>query len=303
MRSATLRQLEYFVAACETGTVSEAAVRCSASQASVSAALNELERGLGVQLLFRIPAKGVALTRVGEQALPIAKRILRDSEQLSALAWEEEHDVAGPLRVAATFALSPRVLPAIAEGFANRYPRVDLHLFDGLASEVQQQLADRLVDCALLYRRQLEQDFSVTSIRSVQPFAVLSEHHPLAGSPEISLSQLSQERLILVDPRGSSDVIQRLLKSAGVVPRIGASFENPETVRAMVARGLGYSVFSGRRKGTDSFDGRGIVFVPIADSVVPNEVVLARSAGTVPNARLAALEAFLLEPDVMSEFG
>ncbi len=303
MKNATLRQLEYFVAASETGTVSEAAIRCSASQASVSAALNELERGLGVRLLFRVPAKGVALTRVGEQALPIAKRILSDSAQLSALAWEEEHEVAGPLRVAATFALSPRVLPAIAEGFAKRYPRVDLHLFDGLASEVQQQLAERVVDCALLYRRQLEEDFAVTSIRIVQPFAVLPEHHPLAGNSEVSLGQLSHERLILVDPRGSSDVIQRLLRSAGVVPTVGASFENPETVRAMVARGLGYSVFSGRRKGTDSFDGRGIVFVPIADSVVPNEVVLARARDTVPSARLAALEAFLLEPEIKREFG
>ena len=65
----TLRQLEYFIAVAETGSLSGAAERCNVSQAGLSVAITELERGLRLTLLTRRRAKGVSLTEAGQQLL------------------------------------------------------------------------------------------------------------------------------------------------------------------------------------------------------------------------------------------
>lgn len=303
MNSATLRQLEYFVAAAETGTVSAAARRCAATQAAVSAALNELEAALGVQLLVRRPAKGVTLTPAGDHALPLARRMLEDAGELALMAAAERGDVAGPLRVACTVALSPRVLPVLAEVFARRHPAVELGLADGLASEMQSLVRTGAADACLLYRRQLAPGLTVRPVRVVAPYAVLPADHPLAGAETVALADLADERLILVRPEESSRVIESVVEQAGVSPRTGWAFANPETVRSMVARGLGYSVFSGRPRGTQSFDGHEVAYVRVRDAVTPNEIVLAVQDDRRPNARLLALVEALAEPGVQAAFG
>ncbi|MGO2139883.1 MAG: LysR family transcriptional regulator [Leucobacter sp.] len=303
MQGATLRQLEYFVAAADTGTLSEAASRCLASQAAVSTALSELERGLGIQLFVRRTAKGVFLTPSGERALPIARRILRDERELAQLADIEANAVAGPLRIACTSALSPRVLPALAAAFASIHPLVQLDLSDGLAADVERMVLTGEADACIMYRRQLAADLDTMLVRKLAPYAVLDTNHPLAQAPQVALADLAHEPLLLVNPEGSRGVIERVLEEAAVTPRLGWSFTNPETVRAMVARGLGYSVFSGRPRSTESFDGGRVVYVPLADEVAPNEVVLATLRGQHPTARMRALREVLADVEVLESMG
>ena len=61
----TLRQLQYFVAAAEAGSVTDAALNIPVSQSSVSAAISQLEAALGVQLLIRHHAQGISPTAEG----------------------------------------------------------------------------------------------------------------------------------------------------------------------------------------------------------------------------------------------
>lgn len=303
MLTATLRQWEYFVATAETGKVSDAAVRCQASQAAVSVALRELEKALRVQLFVRRTAKGMMLTPAGSRVVALARRILGDAEELEAAAVAEHDAVAGPLRVACTMALSPRVLPAMASVFAARYPRVALDMSDGLADAVQAGVLRGDSDAGLLYRRQLDAGLDAVGVHSILPHVVVAEGHRLAGRAAVSLRELADEPLILVESAGSRRAIEAVLAEAGVTPRRGWSFRNPETVRAMVARGLGYSVFSGRPTSTEAFDGRRVVYVPIRDAVSANEIVLAVPHGTRPTARLAALRDVLTSAEVRASFG
>lgn len=303
MIATSLRQLEYFVSAVDTGTVTGAAQRCSASQAAVSAGLNDLEAALGTQLLVRRPAKGVTLTSGGERMLPIARRMLADAEDLASLAEAEQGQISGRLRIACTVALSPRVLPTIAEEFAVRHPEVRLEFADGLASEVQDLVLSGAADVCLLYRRQLLPGLNTRSVREVHPYAVLPADHPWANEPDVPLAALADEQLIIVRAAASSRVMEAMIEEAGVSPHAGWAFSNPETVRSMVARGLGYSLFSGRPIGVETFDGRRVAYVRVRDEVHPNEIVLAVQHGQRPNARLEALIALLEEPAVQATFG
>ena len=93
MSDATLRQLEYFIAAVEEGSVTAAAQRLHLSQSALSMALGELERALGVQVLVR-HRRGVRPTRIGEQVLVDARRLLVDLEDLQSKVDAHSSDLA-----------------------------------------------------------------------------------------------------------------------------------------------------------------------------------------------------------------
>ena len=78
----SLRQLLYFVAVAEKGTVSAASERLRVSPSAVSLAISELERALKVQLCVRRKAHGVTLTVSGTQLLHHARALLRQAREL-----------------------------------------------------------------------------------------------------------------------------------------------------------------------------------------------------------------------------
>lgn len=65
----TLRQLEYFIAAGEVGSITLASERLCISQPSISTAISHLEREFGVQLFVRHHAQGLSLTPAGHKIL------------------------------------------------------------------------------------------------------------------------------------------------------------------------------------------------------------------------------------------
>ena len=93
----TLRQLEYFVATCDAGSVTGAAKGIPVAASSVSAALSQLEAAFGVQLLIRYHARGVSPTPAGRQFLERARALLRDADGLERLASELTGELSGTL--------------------------------------------------------------------------------------------------------------------------------------------------------------------------------------------------------------
>ncbi|MDX1575667.1 MAG: LysR family transcriptional regulator, partial [Kiloniellales bacterium] len=76
----TLKQLRYFAAAGETGSVTKAAALVHVSQPSISAAIAHLEQVFGLQLFIRHHAHGLSLTPAGRRLLGEAKRLLDQAE-------------------------------------------------------------------------------------------------------------------------------------------------------------------------------------------------------------------------------
>lgn len=302
MAGTTVRQLEYFVCAAENSSIKLAGENLNTSQPAVSTALNELEKTLGAQLLRRGAGKTVTLTPAGERILPLARHVLQDMKEIEALAHAEQNRVQGRISIAVSRALSPRILPTLAEQCALKYPKLELQLFDGLADEIQNELASGKADMCLLYHRQLSHNFKLETIATLTPYAVLPQQHPLATAKKVHLKQLETERLLMVGRPNTKNVIYQLVIEAGIDARFGWTLQNPETVRAMVARGLGYSIFSGKPRGNEAFDGSRVNYVQIADRVTPNNIVLATPQDIKPSARLEAIKQLLLEAGTQQGF-
>ena len=108
----TLKQLEYFVAAGETGSIKEAAEKISISQPSISSAISTLEFELQLQLQFfvRHHAQGLTLTSSGRRMFNEAKLFLKQGEELYAIASELNNEIRGNLSLGCMITLAPMLV-------------------------------------------------------------------------------------------------------------------------------------------------------------------------------------------------
>src|SRR6266481_1641861 len=103
----TLRQLAYFIAAAETGSITLASKRASISQPAISTAISHIERELNVQLFLRHHAQGLSLTPAGRTLLREAKQLLKHAEGLYSAAADISHQMRGALSNSANWRRCP----------------------------------------------------------------------------------------------------------------------------------------------------------------------------------------------------
>lgn len=120
----TLRQLEYFVAAGESGSIAAASQKLNLSSPSISAAISQLESELGVSLFVRQHAHGLRLNEAGRTLSLQAQTVLSEATELIRLAATVSGTVQGPLRVGCLVTFAQIVLPSLRRSFEARFPEV-----------------------------------------------------------------------------------------------------------------------------------------------------------------------------------
>ncbi|WP_327727176.1 LysR family transcriptional regulator [Streptomyces sp. NBC_00487] len=286
--SFSLRQLEYFVAVADTGSMSAAAVRCHASQASISTAIADLERRLGVQLLIRRRAKGVSLTEAGSRILGRARAMLAQADEITAGAQAEEGRLAGRLKIGCYTALTPFLIPLLVDGFTRLHPAVDLELIEGQQDEMRQALVQGSCDVALLYAFGDEAGLSCTTLRANRPYVIVAAGHPLAGRESVSLAELADEPLIIYAQPPAQQNADRWFSLAGARPNIRYRTSSIEAVRSMVARGLGFATLIQTWPTDTSIEGLPLASVPLSDPLDHVELVIAHASHVIPTHRARA---------------
>src|SRR5690606_36140708 len=99
--SLTLRQLRYFIAVAESGSITGAARQVNVSQSAVTEAVKALEEHMGATLMER-RARGVRLTHEGHQFLRHARRVLGAVEDAENALSPDLRTVAGILNLGVT---------------------------------------------------------------------------------------------------------------------------------------------------------------------------------------------------------
>lgn len=289
MNSITLRQLEYFLAVADLGSVTAAARRCHVSPGGISLALTELEASLDAQLMLRRKAKGAALTPVGHWVVDRARSIVADAGELQFAAQRLQGELVGPLKIGCFGSLSPWLLPRIIEHFALSHPAVDIELTEGSSDLLQQMLLDGKLDVGLMYSLHINTEMEQTTIAPVRLQLLLSPDHPLATQSEIALRDLGDSPAALLGLQPARDLAETQLRSAGFEPHIKWRSTNVETIRSLVARGLAYSVLMGRPLGDRTYEGLPLAYRRIKDDLPDNAVVAAHPRGTTPSQKVRAL--------------
>ncbi|WP_034271380.1 LysR family transcriptional regulator [Haloechinothrix halophila] len=263
--SFSLRQLWYFVATAETGTISAAADELHVSQSAVSLALNELERTLKVQLCVRRKAHGITLTPTGAQVLRQARALLRQAGELETDGASNEDELVGRLALGCYLTLAPTVLPRLLHGFGERHPRVVIDFEEGTQDALQRLLLDGKLDLAVLYDMEVLPDIDQVVLYRRRPHILLPADHRLAAEPVVALHDLAGEPMVLLDAPPSSHHTLRLCEDAGVKPLVRHRTSSFETARALVGRGLGYAMLIQRPANQRTYEGLPVVQKDIAE--------------------------------------
>jgi DNA-binding transcriptional LysR family regulator len=299
MAAPTLRQLQYFAAVIESGSISDAARALLVSPGGVSLAISQLEEQLDVQLLVRTRGRGTEVTETGRRVYEHARTVAGVIESIEELASSARGRVSGELRLGMFSTLSPWLFPRIAEHFSRRHPGVDLQLEEGASAALQARLLGGRLDAVLLYENHLEQGVPFQRLAPVRLQVALSPDHPLASNEAVELRSLRDEPAVLLSLRPAVDHVEGILREAGVEPRVRWRSANVETIRGLVARGLGYSIIMGRPHGDHTYDGLPVVYRAIADEIPANAIALATAPGARRAARIEALRDFCR--DVLAE--
>src|SRR5699024_5583280 len=248
MSRITLRQLEYFVGICETGSMTAASRQIHVSQSAISMALSDLEAALGVQLFIR-RARGLTITQSGRQLLSEARRLLASVDDLQNNASDLSNALSGRLAIGCYSTLSIALLPLIIDDYLLAHPDVDIDFTVGSHQDVQQRIRDGRCEVALMYdygfpSDPFPADMEQVVLRGMPPYVLLHAGHELAHQPEISLRSLVTEPMILFDLPPSGAYFESIFENWDMVPSIRFRVSEVELVRSFVARGLGYSILT-----------------------------------------------------------
>lgn len=287
----TLRQLEYFIAAGETSSITLASERISISQPSISTAISRLEQELGVQLFVRHHAQGLSLTPVGRKLLAEAKHLIEQAESLYAVASDATEQVRGQLSVGCMVTLAPMILPELSHGFTSAFPGTQIHHVAANQEWLLERLRRAEIDIAITYDLQIPDGVAFTPLARLPAHVVVSEAHPFARLPVISLQELAGEPLILLDLPMSSEYFLALFLKEGLQPKIHSRSASQEVVRTMVANGHGYTLANVRPRSDLALDGRRVVRVRLAGNHRPMLVGSAVVAHVKKSRLLQAFEA------------
>ena len=286
----SFRVLRYFVAAADHGNVTKAARSLRVSQPSVSLAIAQLERILGLRLFVRQHSRGMALTPAGRDILREARKLLAQANEFSANAAGKAGPLRGTLSIGCLAYLVPSYLPAIISGFSARYPAIEVSFREGDQGDLQRAMLDGHIEVALTYDLQLSHRFETEILMELPPYVLVPARHRLAKRRSISLSEIASEACVLLDLPISRDYLTSIFGALGLRPNVRYRTASVEALRSLVGNGLGYSVLNHPSKTLMTYDGKKTKALSLVDRLAPARIAAVHLAGHEP--RLVA-DAFL----------
>ena len=171
-----LRQLRYFVAISEAGSLSKAAVELSVAQSALSHHMGQMEGRLGVTLLAR-SSKGVRLTENGRRFLEHARAILAAVDAATNDVRDDAREPGGLVRIGVTLTVAPALIGPLMSRLAKVAPRVSLRVEERVSPHLLQAVSNGEIDIAVC--------FNAGDDRRIKGVALFEEDICLVGSAKL----------------------------------------------------------------------------------------------------------------------
>jgi LysR family transcriptional regulator, hydrogen peroxide-inducible genes activator len=237
-----LRDLRYFVALADTRHFGKAAERSFVSQPTLSAQIKKLETYLGVQLIERQPRK-VTLTETGAKILPLARRIVQESDEIVSTARNEHDPLSGKLKVGLIPTIGPYLLPLLARKLRKQLPRLKLMLYEYQTQPLLEKLRAGDIDLGILALPVPLDGLEARPLYDESFTLAVPTNSPLAKRANIKLDDLNGETLLLLeDGHCLRDQALDVCSRIDVKESEDYRATSLETLRQMVAAGLGITL-------------------------------------------------------------
>ncbi|CAL9330192.1 HTH-type transcriptional regulator GltC [Streptomyces sp. enrichment culture] len=284
-----MRQLAAYTAVARAASFTAAAADMHVSQSSLSRAVADLERQLGVQLLER-DTRNVQLTPAGVEALRVAEQIVTahraGMKELKRYLLGES----GTVAVATLPSVAAVLLPQVISAFRERWPQVAVRLLDGLERLVLDRVLSGDADFAITTVGNPPEPLEHRPLVRDRFVAVLPEDHPFADRDELTWDDLARQPFLAV---GQNSSVRRLTDAAfaqidaHAVPAAEAG--SIATVGGLVTAGLGVSAMPALV--LPLMAAGPVVCRPLVDPVVDRRLdIVVRARRTLPTSTERFLE-------------
>jgi len=278
----TLTELRYIVALHETEHFRKAAEQCNVSQPTLSIAVKKLEEELGVPLFERSRHK-VSATPVGERIIAQARTVLQESSNLISLAEAGKDPLGSVLAVGAIYTVGPYLFPRLVTGLQQLAPQMPLFIEESFTANLRSKLTSGQLDAIFVALPFTEPDVVTRPVYD-EPFVVLMPNdHPMAGYDRIDPAELAKHRVLLLG-EGHCFRDQVLEACPGLQQAITDSYarglsvlegSSLETLKHMVASGLGISILPQSAADTGQYDRRRLLVKPFVEPPPKRTIALA----------------------------
>jgi DNA-binding transcriptional LysR family regulator len=240
-----LRQLEYFVAIAEHGSITSAASALFVAQPSLSTQLTALEKEIGGPLLDRLP-RGVRLTPAGREFLIEARATLAAADRARRRTRSVLDATSGEFDLATVLSIAAGVLPPAISRWQVKAPAAQVRLHEYRhAIELETATAAGLHDLAV--GPEPNQAFSdMVRIGREEFVVVLPRGDGALADSTVDVATLADRRWVLFGSRhGLSTVVRSICDANGVVPQGAVVTEQTDAAVQLAIAGIGPAIVPG----------------------------------------------------------
>ena len=269
-----LRDLRYLVALADLRHFGRAADACFVSQPTLSTQIRKLEEELGLTLIERAPRK-VMLTAAGQDAVLRARRIVAEVDELKEAARRSRDPASGTLRLGVFPTLGPYLLPHVVPHLRERFPQLELLLTEEKSDVLLARLREGKLDAALLALPLHDDQLHAQFLFEEAFLLAAPERHPLAQSKALHIDALNDETLLLLeDGHCLRDQALDVCRLSGAQEKTGFRATSLETLRQMVAAGVGVTLLPALSVHDPIVQPAGIRLVRFADPAPSRRIAL-----------------------------
>ncbi|MFF4156396.1 LysR substrate-binding domain-containing protein [Streptomyces sp. NPDC001678] len=282
-------RLAQFTAVARHEHVTRAAHQLGMPQSTLSRSMARLEEDLGVALFAR-HGRQVSLTAAGRDFLATVERALWEVERAAESVKADADPESGKIAFGFLHTMGSETVPELIRAFRTDHPRVRFQLVQNYGEAMIERLRDGELDLCLTSPVPDEPDLVARRLDEQKLRLVVPDDHPLAARKRIRLAEAANELFVTLEPGyGLRKITDRLCAEAGFTPKIAFEGEDPETLRGLVAAGLGVALLP-----TPAVPRPGVVELTVTAPKAVREIGVAWLDGHPDTPPVAAFKRFLL---------
>jgi len=285
-----LSELRYIVSLANERHFGRAAAACHVTQPTLSVAVKKLETELGVPL-FERTSHDVRVTQVGERVVEQAQRALEAIESVRQVAQSESDQLGRRLRIGAIYTIGPYIFPKLIKNLRKLAPKMPLVVEENFTARLSEKLKAGELDVIIISLPYAEPNILTLPLYE-EPFVVLlPADHPLSKRKSLRPEQLEGESILMLGEGHCfrDQVVEACpacaAKSIGSESAVyTAEGSSLETIRHMVASGMGVTVLPNSASGSSLYTKRQLAVLPFVKPSPSRRVALAwRASFPRPN--------------------
>lgn len=235
--------LRYFVTLAHVQHYTKAAEQLCITQPSLSHAIAQMEKELGVPL-FEKNGRNTTLTRFGEEFLSCAEHTLSTLDA-GVQSLKRSARGEGLIRLGLLRILGVEYIPRLAAQFLNANPGLDIQFtfHTGVTQSLLEGLGARKYDLVFCSEPPASLDLTAVRVLTQELVLIVPKNHPLARQRTVDLRETAPYPQIFFDKSsGMRPVVDRMFALSGTEPVIAYETEEDQVIAGLVAQGFGIAV-------------------------------------------------------------